>query len=77
MPFEQEPCHVEHRGADGNTGSKRAATSNPCCACPKVRLISVNSHQPLLSLEYHRKHTHFLEVNTFMEPFKYVTFYGL
>lgn len=53
----QEQCHVEHRGADGNTSPKRAARSNPCCTCPKVCLISVNSCQPILSLEYHGKHT--------------------
>lgn len=56
MPFQQEQCCVEQRGADGNTSSKPAARSHPCCACPGVCLISVNSCQPIVSLEYHGKH---------------------
>lgn len=70
MPFKQAECLVEPRGTDGNTISKDGARSNPCCACPKACMISTNSCQSVLSLEYNGKHTDLLEANAFTELFQ-------
>lgn len=65
MPFKQEQCRVEQMETPAPN-----VLQGLILAVPAQSLISVNSREPILSLEYHGKHTHLLEVNTFMDPFQ-------